>query len=266
MPGGRRGGRILRCALVTGQLPDLPAIVTGFVRHGRSIPIRHAFRHRVYQWLVDLDDLPRLPWYLRPLARFDVRDHLGGHGPTIKADLQRYLAGHGIDFDGRVLMLANARMFGHVFDPITVFWCLGSPYVVAEVHNTYGERHAYLLTPDVNGAAEAAKELYVSPFNDVSGGYRLRFELDRDRVRVQVSLTRGGRTTFSASLDGVPRPATHCAVLTAAVRTPLMPQRVSALIRLHGVWLWARGLPVIRRPAHTPQEGLRCASGPESPG
>jgi DUF1365 family protein len=242
---------------VAGSLPTLPAIVTGSVRHGRSVPIRHAFRHRVYQWLIDLDDMPRLPWYLRPLARFDARDHLGGRGPTIKAELRRYLAAQGIEYDGRVVMLTNARVLGHVFDPLTVFWCVDSPYVVAEAHNTYGERHVYLLAPDADGTAETAKQFYVSPFNDVSGGYELRFRLDSARVRVQVSLSRGGRTVFGASFDGVPRPATRRTILTSALRMPLMPQRVSALIRLHGGWLWARRLGVVQRPKHQLQEGMR---------
>jgi len=242
---------------VVGLHPRIPAIVIGSVKHGRSIPIRHAFRYRVYQWLIDLDDVPRLPWYLRPLARFDARDHLGGRGPTIKAELRRYLHSQGIEYDGRVLMLANARVLGHVFDPLTVYWCVDSPYVVAEVHNTYGERHVYLLTPDADGTAETAKQFYVSPFNDVSGDYELQFRLDRDRVRVQVSLSRGGRTVFGASFDGVPRPATRRAILATAVRMPLMPHRVSALIRLHGIRLWARRLPVKQRPKHELQEGLR---------
>ncbi|MEU4195634.1 DUF1365 domain-containing protein [Kribbella sp. NPDC026611] len=226
-------------------LPTLPAIVTGSVRHGRAIPIRNAFQYRVYQWLVDLDDLPR---------GFDPRDHLSGNGPTIKADLLRYLATQGIHWDGQVVMLANARVLGHVFDPLTVFWCVGSPYVVAEVHNTYGERHAYLLAPDAGGSAETVKEFYVSPFNDVSGEYHLRFELAPDRVRVQVTLHRDGRARFGASFEGVPRPATRWAVLATRLRMPLMPQRVSALIRMHGIWLWARRLPVAKRPIH---EGIR---------
>ncbi|MGZ0152209.1 DUF1365 domain-containing protein [Kribbella sp. WER1] len=230
---------------VVGELPPLPAIVTGFVRHGRSGAVRHAFRHRAYQWLIDLDDVPRLPWYLRPLARFDSRDHL---------DLRRYLADNDIEYDGRVLMLANARVLGHVFDPITVYWCIDGPYVVAEVHNTYGQRHAYLLRPDPNGNARTAKEFYVSPFYEVSGSYNLTFELDREHVRVQVTLSQDDRAVFGASFDGVPRPATRRAVLAAALRMPLMTQRVSALIRMHGVWLWARRLPVIKRPL---QEGAR---------
>ncbi|NUR94963.1 MAG: DUF1365 family protein, partial [Kribbellaceae bacterium] len=70
---------------------------------------------------------------------------------------------------------------------------------------------------------------------------------DRRRVRVQVRLAQDDRTVFGASFEGVPRPATRMAVLTTALRMPLMPQRVSALIRMHGVWLWLKRLPVVER-------------------
>ncbi|MGH3975976.1 MAG: DUF1365 family protein, partial [Pseudonocardiaceae bacterium] len=48
----------------------MPALVVGHVSHSREVPLRHAFRHRSYQWLIDIDDLPRLPFWLRPLAGF----------------------------------------------------------------------------------------------------------------------------------------------------------------------------------------------------
>ena len=64
--------------------------------HRRRGPLRHEFRHRAYQWLVDLDELPHPPWYLRPVAGFDARDHLGGTGPDasrdIKRNVERFLA------------------------------------------------------------------------------------------------------------------------------------------------------------------------------
>jgi DUF1365 family protein len=126
--------------------------------------------------------------------------------------------------------------------------------VVAEVHNTYGERHAYLLTPDAQGRAVADKQMYVSPFNDVSGTYHLRFALDRTRVRVDVALRREGRGLFRARYAGTPEPATRTAAARAALGSPAMPHRVSALIRVHGLWLWLRRLPVVPRPVHPPQE------------
>ncbi len=159
----------------------MPALVAGHVSHRRRGLVGHGFRHRVYQWLVDLDEVPVQPWYLKPFASFKASDHLGDARLPIKANVENYLSLHGIHLGagGRVVMLANARVLGHVFDPLSVFWCFDGPgalvCIVAEVHNTYGERHVYLLRPDPSGVARTRKAFYVSPFFDVTGDYELRF-------------------------------------------------------------------------------------------
>jgi DUF1365 family protein len=243
-------------------LPQLPALVAGQVTHRRPGPVRHAFRHRVYQWLVDLDALPRQPWYLRAFAHFSSADHLGDPSLPIKRNVENYLARSGIRLGdrGRVLMLAGARVLGHVFDPLSVFWCYASDgvliCVVAEVHNTYGERHAYLLRPDGAGAAVTDKAFYVSPFFDVTGSYGLRFTLTPDLVSATVTLRQQGAVAFTATFRGRPEPATRKALARRLIRQPLMPQRTSALIRVHGIWLWLHRLPIRSRPHHTRQEGV----------
>ena len=245
------------------QLPQLPALVAGQVTHRRPGPVRHAFRHRVYLWLVDLDCLPRQPWHLRAFARFSSADHLGDPGLPVKTqhrELPGSWAASGLGDRGRVLMLAGARVLGHVFDPLSVFWCYDSDgvlaCVVAEVHNTYGERHAYLLRPDEAGAAVTDKAFHVSPFFDVSGTYELRLTLRPDLVATTVTLRREGAVAFSATFRGRPEPATSRNLACRLIRQPLMTQRVSALIRVHGIWLWLRGLPVRAHPHHTRQEGI----------
>jgi len=243
-------------------LPPLPALVAGQVTHRRPGPVRHAFRHRIYQWLIDLDDVPFQPWYLRAFARFSSADHLGDPRQPIKRNVENYLALHGIRLGdgGQVLMLANARVLGYVFDPLSVFWCYASDgiltCVIAEVHNTYGERHAYLLRPDGAGAAVTDKALYVSPFFDVSGSYGLRFTLRPDLVSVTVTLRRQGTVAFTAAFRGRPEPATRQALARLLIRQPLMTQRVSALIRVHGIWLWLHRLPTRYRPHHLRQQGV----------
>jgi DUF1365 family protein len=240
-------------------LPTLPALVVGDVTHRRAGPVAHAFRHRTYQWLIDLDAVPVLPRPLRPLAGFSSADHLGDPSQTIKANVERFLAGNGIwlGIHGRVVMLANARVLGHVFNPLSVFWCYASDgtlqCILAEVHNTYGERHVYLVQPDRTGTSRVEKALYVSPFFDVSGAYTLRFDLRPDLVSTSVTLHRGSSVAFSATFRGSTRPATRWAIIARAIRQPLMPQRVSALIRIHGVWLWLRRLPVTPRPRRSLQ-------------
>jgi DUF1365 family protein len=255
--------------MMLSDLPTLPALVVGQVWHRRRIPVRHAFRHRAYQWLVDLDELPQLPPWLRPFAEFGARDHLGAGGPEsdgpigIKAAVERYLAHQGIDLGSgdRVVMLANARFLGYVFDPLTVFWCFAADgslrCIVAEVHNTYGERHAYLLRPTADGTAEVGKEFYVSPFNDVSGRYTFKFAVSPDRLSISITLVRQGRSIFEAGFGGRISAASARSVARTVLTRPAMPQRVAILIRAHGIWLWLRRLPVQSRPAHHPPEGVR---------
>lgn len=249
----------------SSELPVLPALVDGVVTHRRPGPVAYAFRHKAYQWLVDLDELPRLPWYLRPFAGFDARDHpfgpVGSSAGDIRGNVLRFLADNDIELGpaGRVVMLANARVLGHVFDPLSVFWCFGSDgslrCLIAEVHNTYRQRHAYLLTPDANGDAAAGKRLYVSPFNDVSGRYRMHFGLTNDRLAVRIALERDDQPRFDATFTGAVRPATRGTIARLAARRPAMPQRVSLLIRFHGIRLWLKGLTVAPRPAPPPEDG-----------
>jgi uncharacterized protein len=244
------------------DLPPLPAVVVGWVAHRRLGPIRHSFRHRAYQWLIDLDSVSRPPAWLRPFAQFRSEDHLGDPNLPIKTNVENYLARHNIDLGdrGRVLMLANARVLGHVFDPLSVFWCYTSTgrltCILAEVHNTYGERHAYLLRPDEDGIAVCAKDFHVSPFFDVQGRYELRFILRPDRVSTTITLRRHGSVAFSATFHGRPRAAGPRTLVPLLARQPLMPQRVSALIRMHGIWLWLRGLPVTTGPERISQAGV----------
>ncbi|MFF0427945.1 DUF1365 domain-containing protein [Streptomyces sp. NPDC004520] len=241
--------------------PLVPALYEAEIAHTRVTPLRHRLRHRTYMWLVDLDDLPVLPRPLRPLARFDPADHFDGDAPTLRAGLDARLAAHGVhDADGRVLMLAHARVLGHVFNPLTLYWChdrAGRPVcVVAEVHNTYGGRHTYLLRTDAEGRAETAKDFYVSPFLDVAGTYRMRLPLPGDRLDLTVQLRHtDGTRPLTATVRGTRRPAGPRSLLAATLRHPWSTAAVSFGIRRHGVHLYLKGVRVRPRTTPTPQEG-----------
>lgn len=244
-----------------GAAATVPALYECRIAHARSEPVRHSFRHRTYMWLIDLDHVPVLPRPLAWLARFDARDHFGGGDSELRAGLERFLAARGIRLDGgRVLMLAHARVLGHVFNPLTLYWCRdrdGEPVcVVAEVHNTYGERHCYLVRTDGTGRADVPKQFHVSPFFPVDGAYRMRLPEPAERLGLSVQLRRDGGRPFTATVTGARRPATVPRLLAAAVRHPWSTLAVSAGIRLHGIRLYLRGLPVLTRPRHYHQRGM----------
>jgi DUF1365 family protein len=238
------------------------AIYRTSIAHVRRTPLRNAFTYRSYSWYVDVDRLPALPLLLRPLAGFRVSDHLGDPDGTLRGNVERFLATQGIALDGgRITMLAGARVLGHVFNPLSLFWCRDAAgelrCVVAEVHNTYGERHCYVLDTDSAGRARVPKAFYVSPFNEVEGEYRMKLPEPGERLAVAIVLERKGHQPFVATVDGERHVATVMTILATALAVPLAPLRVSTQIRWQGIKLWARRLPVIKRPHHPAQEAVQ---------
>ncbi len=233
--------------------PPTPALVVGSVSHTRRRPVTHSFTYRHYTWLVDVDAVPTFRRPLSWLARFDAADHLDGGrlGGGLRGDVTRFCAARGVVVapEDRILMLAHARALGHVFDPMSAFWCVrpdGSVVaVVVEVHNTYGGRHAYLVHPDETGRAVVGKEFYVSPFNPVDGSYRMRLLLDEKEAAVSIRLLVDDAPVLDAAVSGAVQVATPRAVLSTALRHAVMPYRVTALIHIHGIALWLRRLPIV---------------------
>jgi hypothetical protein len=225
------------------------------IRHVRRGAVANDFTYSSYLWLVDLDEMPHLPGPLRMLAGFTPADHFTGTDISIRAGLEDFLADRGVFLNGgdRVLMLTAARVLGYVFNPLTVYWCRDSDdrpiCVVAEVHNTYGGRHSYLLFPDTDGRADVAKDFYVSPFLPLEGGaYRMRVPEPGERLSLAIRLDLPGAPSFVASVHGVRRAATGRELLRMAGRHPLAPLAVAARIRRQGIALFLRGLPVVPRP------------------
>ncbi|WP_426978260.1 DUF1365 domain-containing protein [Pseudarthrobacter sp. O4] len=238
------------------------AIYRTSIAHVRRTPLRNAFTYRSYSWYVDVDRLPPVPRFLKPLAGFSVADHLGDPAGTLRGNVERFLSTRGIELDGgRITMLASARVFGHVFNPLSLFWCHDAAgelrCVIAEVHNTYGERHCYVLETDDAGRASVPKAFYVSPFNDLAGEYRMKLPEPAELLVVSIVLEREGHQPFIATVDGERREATVRNILAAALAVPLAPLRVSAQIRWQGIKLWARGLPVIKKPHDPSQEAVQ---------
>ena len=232
------------------------------VVHVRQAPLRHEFSYRTYLWLVDLDQLPRPGRWESLLAGFCARDHLGDPGRTIRANVDEFLRTRGVDLDGgQVLMLAHARVLGYVFNPLTLYWCHRADgalaCVIAEVHNTYRQRHAYLVRTDDQGRARVGKELYVSPYHPVDGWYQMSVPRPAGRLSVTITLNRPNGHRFVASVRGAGAPATRLALARAAVRHPCSTAAVSARIRWQGIRLYARGLRPAPRPARRPQQGVQ---------
>lgn len=244
-----------------------PSLYRTRITHVRRAPVHHYFEQRGYSWLVDLDNLPQLPRGLRPFAKFEARDHFSTPPPagvddTLRNRVDAFLAERGIDVrDGTVTALLQARVLGYVFNPISIYWCHDSDgvlrHVIAEVHNTYGGRHAYLLPPTGDAPAAVKKSLYVSPFNEVDGYYLVRAPEPDESLDVAISLHREHIPAFVATLRGTRRRAGVAQVLRMQLIAPAAPLMGAVWIRIQGITLWARRVPVVPRTSVAEKERVK---------
>jgi len=233
-----------------------PAIYRTTISHRRQAGVHHSFEYQSYSWYVDVDELPRLPWWLRPFAQFRAADHFSNTSAdppsgSLRDRVGTFFAERDLAVpEGPITALLQARVFGYVFNPLSVFWCHDRDgrlsHVIAEVHNTYGERHAYLLPP-ADLPVVTAKEFYVSPFFQVDGYYLVQAPRPDSEVDITVALHRDERPAFTANLHGHRRPATPKQVAIMQVVSPLAPLVVAARIRIQGIKLWLRRIPVVPR-------------------
>jgi DUF1365 family protein len=242
--------------------------------HARRAPVENVFRYGVCMFLLDLDELDELE---RRLALFSVdrpnvvtlrsRDHLGDPARSLKQNVVEWVSGRGIDLEGgRVLALTNLGVLGYVFNPVTFFWCYrGSgdlACIVAEVNNTYGESHPYLLSPaeelDAAGRRRAwatDKRLHVSPFFSLDQGYTWIFSEPGAQVHARIDVREKGARPFHATLTARRRELTNRSLAGALVRYPLMPLQVIGLIHWQALRLRLRGVNYLPKPPFVPGEG-----------
>lgn len=233
----------------------------GEVRHRRLRPVEHAFAHPTYFLMLPMRRLREhgpgaLVRNKAGLVSFHDRDH-GLGGDDALAWVEGLLAEQGItDADGEIWLHTYPRVLGYAFKPVSFWYCHRADgtlaAVVAEVNNTFGERHCYLLEGPQLGwgrTLQADKVFHVSPFCPVRGGYRFRFMRTEDRTVARIDYDDGQGTLLQTSVSGRLEPLTPQAARRAFFGTPMMSLGVIVRIHLHALRLWRRRVPFHRKPA-----------------
>ncbi|MFN3280500.1 MAG: DUF1365 domain-containing protein [Tabrizicola sp.] len=228
--------------------------------HGRKGAVKNAFRYSVDYLLLDPERSTGPALFSRNRANLMAlhdADHGGVPGQGRGAAWAReVLARHGLAHD-HILLLAQPRLLGHVFNPVS-FWLAHDHLghlraVIAEVTNTYGDRHSYLchredLAPITREDTITAQKIFhVSPFQPVAGTYSFRFDIRPDRIGIWIDYTTPGGGLFT-NLIGPRRPLTNLGILASALRRPFGSRRVLALIHWQALKLWLKKVKFNHRP------------------
>ena len=245
--------------------------IAGETYHGRRGGVKNAFRYSIDYVMLDAEaavDTPRL--FSRNsgnLMSLQDADHGGApKSGTGAAWVREVLEAHDIDDTKRIDLLAQPRLLGHVFNPVSFWLCYDDAdvlrTVIAEVTNTFGDRHSYLCRHDdgreitKEDTIAAQKLLHVSPFQPIEGGYTFRFDIQSDSIGIWIDYTRGNGGLI-ATLTGARRPITNASIVKAALRRPFGSRRVLALIHWQAIKLWWKGATFRSQPKPPSQEVSR---------
>ena len=265
--------------------PLASAVYEGIVTHRRHLPRAHAFRYRMAQLYLDLDEIDevfrgRWLWSARGrnLAEWRRTDYLDPSVPSLAEAVRRRLRqATARDAHGPVRMLTHLRYGGHVFNPVTFYYCYAEDGatldgIVAEITNTpWRERHAYVLdaqTAERRGRALGwtfDKIFHVSPFMAMEREYEWRFTPPADDLRVHMKVRDGATHEFDATLDLRRRPLDGAALARVLWRYPLMTMQVIGAIHWQALRLWLKRTPVHDHPALHDQSGVSSLRHPSGP-
>jgi DUF1365 family protein len=255
------------------------SIYAGSVMHRRLRPRRHYFRYRAFWLLLDLDEIEALSKRMtcfshnRPnLFSFYDSDHGDGTKTPLRFQVDRQLAEAGIDISGgRVTLLCMPRTLGYCFNPLSIFFCHREDgnlaAIVYQVHNTFAERHNYVIA--VVGAGNAVhqhcgKRFYVSPFLDMDLRYDFRIVGPNERVAVAIAVSGFEGPVLSAVMTGSRRPLTDRDLVGVFFRIPAVTFKVIAGIHWEALKLWIKRVGFRRRPAPTAR-GATIVPATEAP-
>lgn len=236
--------------------------IAGETYHGRRGETKNAFRYSIDYVLLDAEGTPDHPALFARNGRGLMSLHDSDHGGAPKAGngaawVRDVLAQHQLNVKGRIQLLAQPRVLGHVFNPVSFWLCHDEDavlrVVIAEVSNTFGDRHSYLCYHDdlreiTKAETMTAKKIFhVSPFQDIAGGYTFRFDIQPDSIDIWIDFSES-HAGLIATLTGPRKTLTNGGILRAMLRRPFGSRRVLALIHWQAIKLWWKGAGYRPRP------------------
>ena len=246
--------------------PDIACVYSAGVMHRRLVDHHYRFRYRVFSLLLDIDRIDEAvaasPLFSRNrfnLMAFHDRDHLPPGDDGLRGWAEGVLAGGGVDGRGlRIRLLCMPRVLGLVFNPLSLWFCEhpdGRPAaVIAEVRNTFGERHCYLLLPEPGSHGwplrdSKSKDFHVSPFIGMGARYAFSIARPDERLRIAIREYAGDELLLVATQHGNRRPFTSRVLLAEFARVPLQTLKVLGAIHWQALKIGLAGVRFHRKPS-----------------
>lgn len=230
------------------------SLFRGVVAHQRVMPVRHKLRYHVFSLLIDLDKLAEFTNQHRffshnrwNLLSLHDRDHGDGRQEDLAGYARNLLGKHLPQVNcEKVMLLTYPRVFGYVFNPLSVYIFLDADRqpiaVIYEVSNTFAGRTNYVSEIRNGRIDQAEKHMIVSPFNGERGTYSFRLKHGEDALSIGVALRENNKAILNTWYNCRKIKTGDFQILKLVVSVPFMTLKVMAGIHFEAAKLWLKGL------------------------
>ena len=236
-------------------------IYNGKVIHKRFKPKEHYFKYNVFSLLIDLDELDLIQNKIKIfsynkfniISFFDI-DHGPRDGTSLKKWILKNLRSIGIiENDVQIKLLCYPRIFGYVFNPLSVFFIYDQYSklisILYEVKNTFGEQHTYIFKTDDNKTIKnnCTKKFHVSPFIEMECNYYFRVLQPSETISVVIDQSDKDGKLLYASQDGKAKEFNEKNLIISYISHPLMTFKIIAAIHYEALKLWLKGIKFVKK-------------------
>ncbi len=246
------------------------------VVHKRLRPSVNQFSYRIFYLCFDIAKIENLASKFLSLNRFNLfsfyhRDHGKRDGSSLELWVREILRDKNLNYlVKKIYLMTHPRVFGYVFNPVSFWFCCDENddliAVLAEVNNTFGENHNYLIFNSNHAPIQqnqrfvAKKEFHVSPFFSVEGVYKFRFSFlrisedlsDKKLKNIAVEIdyfgNDGAKNLFTSVVCQKAK-LNDFNLLRAFFIMPLMTMKVIFLIHWQAIKIIFKKIKYIQKPA-----------------
>ena len=229
-------------------------IYNGLVTHTRFKPVKHFLKYRTFSILVDLDEIEELDKnnLIFSYNRFNIfsfynKDHGDRNGKSLKRWVFNKIKKLKIKPNiNRIKLLCYPRIFGYVFNPLSIFYCYKNHTLRAifyEVKNTFNEQHTYVFKINNSQRVKQSckKKFYVSPFMDMNTFYDFKLNKPNKKLFVSIKQTDKKGLILTAVQTGERKEFNLKQLLTNFLKYPLMTVKIIVAIHFEAFLLWKKG-------------------------
>ena len=229
-------------------------IYNGYVTHTRFKPVKHFLKYKTFSLFIDLDELELLDKKFKIFSfnKFNIfsfhnKDHGERNGKSLKEwviyNLKKFKIEKNIN---RIKLLCYPRIFGYVFNPLSIFYCYENNILKAvfyEVKNTFNEQHTYIfkIKDDKNIQQSCKKKFYVSPFMDMKTFYNFELKPPADKLSVLIKQTDKNGLILTALQTGERKNFSSKQLIINFFKYPLMTLKIISAIHFEALLLWKKG-------------------------